>query len=136
MPDQLVPYLIFDGDCGEAMNFYQSLLGGSLDVQTYAEVPGHEPDDSDDRVIHAFLRNDAIMLMASDSPAGQGVTHGDTAHLSLVSQDAERMRETFARLADGGSIQMPLEKMFWGDEFGMCTDRFGVRWMVNIGDLK
>ncbi|MBI5310204.1 MAG: VOC family protein [Actinobacteria bacterium] len=136
MSTHLVPYLIFDGQCREAMEFYQSLLGGELTLSPFSDAPGETAPENADRVIHALLRSDDVILMASDSMPGMTTTFGDSNHLSLVGDDEPRLTEIFNTLADGGSVQMPLEKQFWGDIFGMCTDRFGHRWMVNIGELQ
>jgi len=84
--------------------------------------------------MHAQLVTDAgYWLMASDIMPDMPFTPGNTITVSLSGDDGDRLRQYFEKLSDGGSVTMPLEKQMWGDEFGMCTDRFGVAWMVNIG---
>ena len=130
---QLNPYLNFPGNTREAMEFYQKVLGGKLDVQTFGEAPGMEvPPGYEDKVIHAMLDADGVVIMASESMPGSEVTFGDNVSLSLSGTNTDRLTQIFHSLSDGGTVTMPLEKQFWGDTFGMATDRFGVNWMVNI----
>lgn len=125
------PYLIFDGNAREAMEFYASVLGGELEQQTYAEAGmGDQPNAAD--LIHAQLTSGEMVIMASDTNEGIEVEFGNNLHISIVGDDGDQLRAFFAGLSAGGEVTMPLEKQFWGDEFGMLTDRFGVRWMVNI----
>jgi PhnB protein len=70
--------------------------------------------------------------MAADTPPGMEYAPGNNIAVSLSGDDAEELRGYFAKLADGGTVTVPLEKQMWGDEFGMCVDRFGVGWLVNI----
>lgn len=127
----LNPYLAFNGNTREAMEFYANALGGVLEVQTFGDAGQAAPEDKD-RVMHARLEADAITLMASDGMPGQEVKFGDNVSLSLNGSDAEALRKTFDSLAEGGTVMMPLKEQFWGDTFGMLADRFGVQWMVNI----
>lgn len=127
----LNPYLTFDGNAREAMEFYAAVLGGELTVSTFAEYgdPGNEG------VMHAQLQTPAgFTLMASDLPPGMsdGYVAGTNISISLSGDEGEELRGYWAGLADGGRVTLPLEKQMWGDEFGMVDDRFGVSWMVNI----
>jgi PhnB protein len=133
MPTKLNPYLHFRGDTRQAMAFYQTVFGGSLNITTFKEFQGpHDPSD-DDKIMHAQLDTDnGLTLMASDPPsmmADQPVQNGS---ISLSGDDAPELRGYFAKLADGGTVIMPLETAGWGDAFGMCTDQFGTEWLVNI----
>jgi PhnB protein len=131
----LSPYLNFDGNTKEAMEFYRQVLGGKLTVQNFSEVQGMPiPPGYGDKVMHASLEADGLMIMASDPPPGSKVRFGDNVHLSLMGSDSKRLTNVFNSLATGGKVTMPLAKQFWGDTFGSLTDKFGVHWMVNISE--
>ena len=127
----LNPYLTFDGTAREAMEFYASVLGGDLNVNTFGDFgdPGNEG------VMHAQLVTPTgFTLMASDLPPGMSEGHvaGTNISISLSGHEAETLHGYWDGLAEGGTITMPLERQMWGDEFGMLNDRFGIAWMVNI----
>ncbi len=131
MTSRLNPYLGFSGTARQAMEFYRGVFGGDLTVSTYGEsgmaAPGHE-----DEVMHAQLDTPAgYTLMASDAPPGMPTVGGSDISVSLSGDDAH-LRDYFAKLSEGGTVTTPLEKQAWGDEFGMCTDPFGVNWLVNL----
>lgn len=130
---QLSPYLNFDGTAREAMTFYQGVLGGELTINTFGEY-GMEGDAADG-VMHSMLRTEeSLMFMASDLPPGTTLTPGDaTVTLALSGDDEERLTRWFHALAEGGEVQVPLEKQMWGDVFGQLKDRYGVQWLVDIG---
>ena len=131
----LSPYLMFDGNAREAMEFYHDVLGGELKVQTFGEVPDMPPPPGyENRVMHAHLDADGVVIMASDPPPGSGVRFGDNVNLSLMGTDGDKLSRVFNDLSEGGKVTMPLARQFWGDTFGSLTDRFGVNWMVNISD--
>ena len=131
MTSRLNPYIGFSDTARAAMEFYRDVFGGELTVSTFGEAGGADGPDAD-KVMHAQLETPAgYTLMASDTPAGMDRTVGTNVSISL-SGDDEALRGYFDRLAEGGTVTMPLEKQMWGDEFGMCTDKFGVPWMVNI----
>jgi PhnB protein len=130
---QLIPYLNFEGNCEEALNFYSGILGGRVEVRTRYDNPAMKaPEEYKDKVLHARLYAGAITLYASDVFPGQGAqkNSGDVA-LSLDVSDPETGRDIFDRLAEGGATGVPFEKQFWGDWHGNLTDRYGIRWMVN-----
>lgn len=136
---QLNPYLFFDGNCREAMNFYQTILGGSLEMSSMAEMQGAEPSTStdDERIMHARLVSGDFRLMASDIIKGQEHVVGTNVHLSLLGTNESKLRALFLSFAEqGGKVDLPLEKQFWGDIFGMVTDKYGVHWLVNITEEK
>ena len=128
----LSPYLNFNANAAEAMRFYQSVLGGDLTVQTFADAGVAQDDSQKNLTLHAALTSDGITLFASDGRPDQKVIFGDNVHLSLQGTDSERLTGYFNGLAAGGQVDMPLAKQFWGDTFGMLTDKFGVHWMVNV----
>jgi len=130
---RLNPYLSFPGNARDAMEFYQSVFGGSLTVNTFGEF-GNQDAAVADKVMHAMLENDrGYTLMASDLAPGMTHAPGTNITMSLSGDDGDELRGYWEKLTDGGQVAMPLEKQMWGDEFGMCTDKFGVPWMVNIG---
>ena len=131
MASRLNPYLNFDGDARQAMELYRDVLGGTLTVNTFGEYGTEGPGA--DGVMHAMLESDAgFTLMASDLAPGTEHNPGTNIAISLSGDDAAELRGYWERLTDGGTVTMPLEKQMWGDTFGMCTDRFGIQWMVNI----
>lgn len=133
MASRMTPYLAFDGNAREAMGFYRSVFGGTLNVNTFAEFGGGDDDVPADGVMHAQLETDRdFVLMASDTPGRMDVQIGTAITISLSGDDGEDLRRYWAALTEGGQVQMTLEKQVWGDEFGMCTDRYGIPWMVNI----
>jgi PhnB protein len=130
MTSRLNPYITFAGDARQAMEFYQSALGGELAVNTFADFGNTGPEG--DKIMHAQLETpDGFTLMASDTPPGAEEPSGNNIAISL-SGDDEKLRGYWERLTDGAKVTMPLEKQMWGDEFGQFTDRFGIQWMVNI----
>jgi PhnB protein len=132
MASRLNPYLIFSGNAREAMEFYASVLGGELTLSTFGELGG--PDAATpDNIMHGQLVSDrGYWLMGADSaPDAEGTP--ENSPVSISGDEGDAIRGYFEALSDGGQIAVPLEKQMWGDEFGMLTDRFGVTWMVNIG---
>jgi PhnB protein len=128
----LTPYLGFNGNCAEAMHFYQSVLGGELTVQTFAEAAVETPEGQGDRVMHSLLQSGHIRIMASDARPEAVVSPGSNVSLSLNGNDVAMLTKIFNALSKDGEIESPLEKQFWGDTFGMFSDKFGVHWMINI----
>ena len=130
------PYLIFDGNCADAMRFYEHTLGGKLEaLMTFGESPGRDamPPGSGDRIMHARLLIDGHPLMASDAPAGQSYDGMKGFSLALQYPTVDDAQRVFDALAEGGQVNMPLQKTFWAEAFGMLVDRFGTPWMINAG---
>ncbi|MBV9216844.1 MAG: VOC family protein [Acidobacteria bacterium] len=124
------PYISFNGNCEEAINFYKEALGAEvLFVQKVGDSPmkGRAPDDS---VMHSTLKIGDTHLMASDN-MGRQTTVGDNITLALGSDDVEAATAMFERMSDGGTVIMPLQETFWAELFGMLTDKFGINWMFN-----
>ena len=132
----LNPYLIFNGNCAKAMKFYQSILGGKLTMSTYAESGATQYKDAQDKIIHAKLDNDLLTFMASDDNEAQKVVSGTNVQMSISGDSTETLTKYFNKLAAGGKVFLPLSKQFWGDTFGMLTDKFRIHWMVNITGKK
>ncbi|MFY1632809.1 VOC family protein [Solwaraspora sp. WMMB335] len=132
MTSRLNPYLTFDGNAREAMEFYHSVFGGELRINTFGEFGSTEPGLAD-KVMHAMLTTEqGYTLMASDTAPGMPYNPGDTITCSLSGDPAEGLEEAWEKLSDGGTVTMPFEKQMWGDLYGMCVDRFGIGWMVNV----
>ena len=127
-------YLFFDGNCAEAMRFYERTLGGKIDMMmTYGEAPtaAETPPGAAGRIMHASLMLDGRRLMASDAMLGQPYDAMKGFSLSLNFKTADEAKPIFEALAAGGRVTMPLQKTFWSEAFGMLVDRFGTPWMFN-----
>ena len=133
MPTHLNPYLSFRDSAREAMDFYQSVLGGEVTRSTFGEFDASEDPAERDKIMHSMLVTDGgLVLMAADTPNAMEYTPGSNFAISLSGEDDAELRGYWEKLADGATVVMPLERAPWGDVFGMCVDRFGVRWMVDI----
>lgn len=133
---QLNAYLSFDGQCAEAMNFYAELLGGKLDALiTYGDMPGDQPvaPQHAARIMHACLTHPDFRLMAGDAPPGVPFEGMKGVMMALTYEKAADARRVFEKLAEGGTVTMPLAETFWAETFGMVTDRYGTGWGVNGG---
>jgi PhnB protein len=125
------PYLFFVGTCREAMTAYQDILGGQLDIVTAADLPDAPPDAPRDAIMHAALTlEDGGMLMASDDPSATEDGPKTGIRVSFAAADADEAGRVFKALSDGGEVTMPMSATSWSPAFGMCTDRWGVPWMV------
>ena len=134
MASRLNPYLSFDGTAREAMEFYQQVLGGDLTLRTFGEYGTEDPALAN-KIMHGQLEtNRGFTLMASDTPPGMEYNPGSNISISLSGDDADELRGYWEKLSAAGNVSMPLEKQMWGDEFGSCTDQFGIAWMVDIGE--
>jgi PhnB protein len=115
------------------MEFYRSVFGGELTQSTFAEYQASEDPAEADKIMHSQLITEGgLTLMAADTPNAMAYTPGDNYSVSLSGEDEAELRGYWDKLVDGGTVTMPLEPAPWGDSFGMCTDRFGVSWLVNI----
>ena len=133
MASRLNPYINFAGNARDAMEFYQRVFGGTLALNTYGEF-GAQGSPEADKIMHGMLETDSgFTIMAADIPPGAEHNPGNNITVSLSGDDDEELRGYWDKLSEGGSVSVPLEKQMWGDQFGMCADRFGVGWLVNIG---
>lgn len=128
----LVPYLNFEGNCNEAMNFYKECLGGELAIQTVAESPmaSQMPPEMKDFVLHARLEKGNIIIMASDAK-DKNMTRGDMLTLMIQCDSEEEINSYFSKLSADGAVNMPLAKQFWGATYGQLKDKYGVLWALN-----
>lgn len=135
MNTRLNPYLGFRDTARQAMEYYKSVFGGELDISTFAEFNASEDPSEQDKIMHAMLKAPGgMVLMGADTPNSMDYTPGNNYSVSLSGTDEAELRGYWDGLSDGGAVDVPLEKAPWGDSFGMCTDRFGVHWLVNISD--
>lgn len=137
MTTRLNPYLSFRDNARQAMDFYQSVFGGELTRATFAEFHASEDPAEQNKVMHSMLATEnGLTLMGADTPNSMEFTPGSNGTVSLSGDDEAELRGYWEKLSDGGDVSMPLEKAPWGDTFGMCVDRFGVSWMVNIAGAQ
>ncbi|HEX5722663.1 MAG TPA: VOC family protein [Acidimicrobiia bacterium] len=133
MATRLNPYISFTDNARQAMEFYQSVFGGKLTLNTFGEY-GAPDGPGANNIMHGQLDTDSgLTLMAADTPPGETHQVGNNFAVSLSGEDADELRGYWKKLSAGGEVSVPLEKQMWGDEFGMCVDQFGIPWMVNIG---
>ena len=136
MSSRLNPYISFSDNARQAMEFYQGVLGGELAMNTFGEY-GAADGPAADQIMHAQLVTDGgITLMAADTPPHETYKPGENISISLSGTDGDELRGYWEKLSNAGKVVVPLEKQMWGDEFGMCTDRFGASWMVNIAGAQ
>ncbi|KQV12646.1 VOC family protein [Kitasatospora sp. Root107] len=132
MSSRLNPYISFSGDARQAMEFYRDVFGGTLTVNTFGEF-GQAGSDIADNIMHSMLETDSgFTLMAADTPPGWEHKPGNNVSVSVSGDDASELRGYWAKLSENGTVSVALEKQMWGDVFGMCTDRFGIIWLINI----
>jgi PhnB protein len=130
---QLNPYLNFDKNCREAMNFYQDCLGGELVLQAVAEMPemaARMPPEFAQLILHSTLKSGDIQIMASDLNREKQV-EGNTIHLCINCDSETELTTFFSKLSVGGTVIDPLARMPWGAKFGTLKDRFGKNWIFN-----
>lgn len=136
---KLNSYISFNGNAKDAIDFYKSIFGGQVFMDTFSSFEGSMPyDEADkDKVMHAYLKGDnGVELMVSDTPTGMSFSTGAQISLTLNGDDETKLREYWDKLSDGATVNMPLDKSPWGDIFGMLTDKFGINWMVDIGPMQ
>lgn len=132
MASRLNPYISFAGDARQAMEFYKTVFGGELTLNTFGES-GMSGTPEADQIMHAQLEApNGYTLMASDTPPGMEYNPGTNISVSLSGDDSDELRGYWEKLSSDGTVSVPLEKQMWGDEFGACIDRFGISWVVNI----
>ena len=137
MQSKLNPYIGFNGNARQAMEFYHSVFGGELVLNTFGESNASSDPSEDDLIMHAMLvATNGMTLMASDTPKQMEYKPGTNVSVSLSGDDEAELRPYFEKLSQGGTIAVPLEKAPWGDTFGMLNDKFGIGWLVNITGKK
>ncbi|MGI8457727.1 MAG: VOC family protein [Propionibacteriaceae bacterium] len=131
MASLATPYLSFRSTAREALEFYRDVFGGELVMSTFGEFG--MPDVAADQIMHGQLETSAgFVLMGSDVPESMPHTGGSTLTVCLNGDDVDQLHGYWEKLIQGADVSTPLEKMMWGDEYGACTDRFGIPWMINI----
>jgi PhnB protein len=137
METRLSPYVNFKNDTRAAMEFSKSVFGGELQLATFKDYHASQTPSEDDLIMHAELHaGDGIVIMAADTPERMEFRPGTNMNMSLNGDNEAEMSAIFKKLSAGGKVTMPLEKAMWGDTFGMCSDKFGVSWLVNITAKK
>lgn len=137
MQSQLHPYLNFRDSTRAAMEFYQTVFGGKLTMSTFKEFGASQDPSEDNKIMHSMLEaGNGISFMAADTPNYMEYSQGTDMYLSLSGDNEAELRGYYEKLAAGGAVGQPLEKAPWGDTFGMVTDKFGVKWMVNIAGQR
>ncbi|MCU7820497.1 VOC family protein [Kitasatospora sp. DSM 101779] len=135
MASRLNPYISFDGDARQAMEFYQGVFGGDLDLNTYGQFNPDMTGETAERIMHGMLVTPSgYTLMGADNPPGTEHRPGNNITVSLSGDDDADLRRYWTALSESGTVAVPLDKQMWGDVFGMCTDRFGITWLVNISE--
>ena len=138
MPTVLNAYLSFRDNARDAMNFYQSVFGGELTLSTFGDFQASEDPAEAEKIMHAMLTTtQGLVLMGADTPNSMEYHPGSSISISLSGDDEVELRGYYQKLSgDGGAVTVPMEKAPWGDVFGMCTDRFGVSWLVNVNTAQ
>lgn len=132
MASRLNPYISFDGNAEQALEFYKRVFDGTLSLHTFGEF-GQPDAPHAGKIMHGMLETEqGFTLMGADTPPGMDHDPGNTIAISLSGDDADELEDYWSQLSSGGTVLMPLEKQMWGDVFGMCVDRFGISWMVNV----
>ncbi|HKC36342.1 MAG TPA: VOC family protein [Chitinophagaceae bacterium] len=126
-------YLMFNGNCREAMNFYKESLQGKLTFQTVGDSPmaGQMPPQMKDSILHSTLTKDALTIMASDMEQ-ENLINGNGYQINITSDDEKELNSFFSKMSDGGKIKLPFGNMPWGAKLGMLTDKFGKNWMFSF----
>lgn len=126
---QLNPYVTFNGNCREAMEFYKACLGGELSIMSVGDSPmASEMPDKKDDVLHSLLKKEGMVLMASDMVMPGELIRGNTITLCINGGTKEDLQQFFAKLSEGGTVGRPLTEAFFGI-YGELTDKFGMNWM-------
>jgi PhnB protein len=131
---QMNVHLNFQGNCAEAFEFYKEVFGAkNTFAMKYGEAPPGMPVPLDwkDKIMHTSIPLGDGQLMGCDAPPGGSTPLGGF-QISVSSKDEAEVKGIYEALKDGGSVQMPMAKTFWSPMFGMCTDKFGVGWMVGM----
>lgn len=132
MTSRLNPYISFTDNARPALEFYQGVFGGTLTITTFADFGAKDSPDAA-KVMHGMLETEnGFTVMCADTPTGMTHNPGSNISVSLSGDDGEELRGYWNQLSDAGTVTVALEKQMWGDEFGMCIDKFGIGWMVNV----
>jgi PhnB protein len=130
-------YLTFNGNCREAMKFYQKCLGGKLTFQTIGESPLSQmmPKKMKDCILHCTLTNGSLLLMGSDMVGEDVLIKGNAVSLTLNCVSEKEIRSCYKKLSIDGKATHPLEDSFWGALFGVLIDKYGNHWLLNYNKI-
>jgi PhnB protein len=132
MKHPVTPYLTFDGNAREALEFYKEVFEGEVvEIQTFGEADFPTPPEVDDRVMHAKFKKDELFIMVSDAFLGQSIETGNNISLALELESEEEIQKLYDRLSQNGTVLMELQDTFWGAKFAKVKDRFGIIWDLN-----
>lgn len=132
---QTTPYVNFQGNAREAMEFYRDVLRGEITaIFSYGESPmaADMPEKSRDAIMHAHLVADGAEIMGADGPPQEG-RGANNVQIALMVEDVGEAERIFAALSEAGEIGMEMQQTFWVERFGMCVDRYGIGWLINGG---
>jgi PhnB protein len=129
---QMNAYLTFNGNCREAMTFYQKCLGADLQTMPFSQMPGNAPKEAGDRLAHARITKGAMILMASDNLPGMAFQAGNNFSVCLDCESTQEVDTLFAALSEKGTVKMAPQETFWAKSYSMFTDQFGINWMLNL----
>lgn len=136
-------YLNFNGNCEEAFTFYKSVFGGEFNyLGRFGEMPESEeykvPEADKNKIMHVGLSIGSSILMGSDTGGewAPSFVQGNNFSISITAESKQEADTLFHELAVGGQITMPMDNAFWGEYFGMLTDRFGINWMVSFKEQQ
>jgi len=137
MQTKLNPYINFNGNAKEAIEFYKNIFGGKLTTSTFKEGGAPVGPADADKIMHSMLiAENGMTLMISDTPPGMPYNPGSNISISLSGDNDEELKGYWNKLSQGGTIAVPFNKAPWGDTFGMLTDKFGISWLINITGKK
>ncbi|WP_374723136.1 VOC family protein [Peribacillus tepidiphilus] len=132
MKHPVTPYLTFDGNAREALEFYKEVFEGEVvEIQTFGEADFPTPPEVDDRVMHAKFKKDELFIMVSDAFLGQSIETGNNISLALELESEEEIQKLYDRLSQNGTVLMELQDTFWGAKYAKVKDRFGIIWDLN-----
>jgi PhnB protein len=131
MATAAIPYITFAGNAREALNFYQSVFGGKVEITTFGDF--NVPDAPVDGVMHGALTTDEFAIYGSDAMMTGDLDDANRIRITIAGDDLDTLTGAFNGLAEGGSVGTPLEKQLWGDTYGEVVDQYGIAWMFNIG---
>lgn len=137
MQSRLNPYISFKDNAREAMEFYKTIFGGKLEFMTFKGFNVSGDPAEDDKIMHSMLEADnGITFMGADTPSSMQFDAGSRVSMALSGDNMEELKGYFDKLSAAGTVTAPFATAPWGDSFGMCIDKFGVTWMVNVAGKK
>jgi PhnB protein len=141
MKQSFSPYINFDGNCREALEFYAKVFGSEAsDIMTYGQMPPDPsfpiPEKDKEHVMHSTMPIFGCNIMFCDVPSDMPLTKGDNINPTLSSDDKAEIQRVFAALADGGEVLMPLENTFWSELYGMVQDKYGIIWQLSHAGVE